>query len=90
MKRLLVLLILWLPVYAHAALNVFACEPEWAALAKEIGGAQVSVRERVLAFQARTHLLADVDGGEVEDARRWQRKRRVRGRRGTPQPFDRW
>jgi zinc/manganese transport system substrate-binding protein len=35
---------------AHAALNVFACEPEWAALAVEIGG------ERVNAYAATTGL----------------------------------
>src|SRR3979490_423431 len=28
---------------AAAALNVFACEPEWAALAQELGGDKVSV-----------------------------------------------
>ena len=31
------------PGSAHAALNVFACEPEWAALAQELGGDKVSV-----------------------------------------------
>lgn len=34
-------LLLALP--AHAALNVFACEPEWGALAQELGGALVEV-----------------------------------------------
>ena len=50
MKRLLHLLsaALLLPVPALAALNVFACEPEWAALAQELGG------ERVSAFAATT------------------------------------
>ena len=33
---------------AHAALNVFACEPEWAALATELGG------DRVQAYSATT------------------------------------
>ncbi len=37
---------------AAAALNVFACEPEWAALAKELGGDKVS------AYSA-THALQD-------------------------------
>lgn len=66
MKRLLVLLILCLPVYAHAALNVFACEPEWAALAKEIGGGDVKVYSATTAMQdphrieARPSLIAQM------------------------------
>ena len=66
MKRLLVILILWLPVYAHAALNVFACEPEWAALAKEIGGDDVKVYSATTALQdphrieARPSLIAQM------------------------------
>jgi zinc/manganese transport system substrate-binding protein len=35
---MLILIILLLPVSASAELRVFACEPEWAALAEEIGG----------------------------------------------------
>lgn len=66
MKRLLVFLILWLPVYAHAAINVFACEPEWAALAKEIGGDDVRVYAATTALQdphrieARPSLIAQM------------------------------
>jgi zinc/manganese transport system substrate-binding protein len=66
MKRLLVFLILWLPVYAHAALNVFACEPEWAALAKEIGGDDVKIYAATTAMQdphrieARPSLIAQM------------------------------
>ena len=66
MKRLLVFLILWLPVYAHAALNIFACEPEWAALAKEIGGDDVTVYSATTALQdphrieARPSLIAQM------------------------------
>ena len=66
MKQLLVILILWLPVYAHAALNVFACEPEWAALAKEIGGDDVKVYSATTAMQdphrieARPSLIAQM------------------------------
>lgn len=37
---------------AAAALNVFACEPEWAALARELGGDKVNV-------YAATHALQD-------------------------------
>ena len=49
---------------ACAALNVLACEPEWAALAKELGGDQVSVfsattpRQDVHHIQARPSLIA--------------------------------
>ncbi|MDP6875971.1 MAG: zinc ABC transporter substrate-binding protein [Alphaproteobacteria bacterium] len=51
MKRLLLLLLLaapgWaLPAPAWADVKVFACEPEWAALAREVGG------DRVTAFSA--------------------------------------
>jgi len=66
MKRLLVSLILWLPLAAHAAFNVFACEPEWAALAKEIGGDDVRVYSATTALQdphrieARPSLIAQM------------------------------
>ena len=66
MKRRLVLMLLWLPVQAHATLNVFACEPEWAALAGEIGGADVRVYSATTALQdphrieARPSLIAQM------------------------------
>jgi zinc/manganese transport system substrate-binding protein len=66
MKRLLVSLMLWLPLGAHAALNVFACEPEWAALAHEIGGDDVSIYAATTARQdphrieARPSLIAQM------------------------------
>jgi zinc/manganese transport system substrate-binding protein len=43
------LALLWLP--AHAALRVFACEPEWGALAQELGGALVEVSVATNALQ---------------------------------------
>lgn len=49
---------------AHAALNVFACEPEWAALATELGGDKVKVSSATTALQdphrieARPSLIA--------------------------------
>lgn len=49
---------------AAAALNVFACEPEWAALAKELGGDKVSTYSATHALQdphrveARPSLIA--------------------------------
>lgn len=48
----------------HAALNVFACEPEWAALAQELGGERVTVFAATTAQQdphrieARPSLIA--------------------------------
>ncbi len=66
MKRLLLPQILWLPLGAHAALNVFACEPEWAALAGELGGKDVKVYSATSAFQdphrieARPSLIAQM------------------------------
>ena len=43
------LLLLALP--AHAALHVFACEPEWGALAQELGGTMVDVTVATNALQ---------------------------------------
>src|SRR5437868_7096236 len=49
---------------AFASLNVLACEPEWAALVKELGGDKVSVYSAVTALQdphrveARPSLIA--------------------------------
>jgi zinc/manganese transport system substrate-binding protein len=43
---------------AHAALNVVACEPEWAALAKELGGDKLSVSSTTTALQDPHHIEA--------------------------------
>src|SRR5260370_32952714 len=51
---------------AAAALNVFACEPEWGALAQELGGDKVSVYLATTALQdphrieARPSLIARI------------------------------
>lgn len=47
----LLLLVLSLPVTAQASLNVFACEPEWSALADEIGGNLVKATSATHALQ---------------------------------------
>ncbi len=67
MKRLyLPLLLLFGSAGAHAELRVFACEPEWAALADEIGGALVESYSATTALQdphyiqARPSLIAKV------------------------------
>ena len=43
---------------AQAALNVFACEPEWGALAKELGGDKVTVFTATNAMQDVHHIEA--------------------------------
>ena len=43
---------------AHAAVNVFACEPEWAALAREIGGDKVDVTAATVGTQDPHHVRA--------------------------------
>jgi zinc/manganese transport system substrate-binding protein len=43
---------------AFAAVNVFACEPEWAALAKELGGEKVSAVSATTALQDPHHIEA--------------------------------
>lgn len=67
MKHLLVVLLgALLPVTVLAELRVFACEPEWAALADEIGGPHVSSYRATTALQdphyiqARPSLIAQV------------------------------
>jgi zinc/manganese transport system substrate-binding protein len=40
-----------LAIPAHAALHVFACEPEWGALAQELGGSRVDVSVATNALQ---------------------------------------
>ena len=43
---------------AAAALNIFACEPEWAALAQELGGDKVKVTSATTALQDVHHVEA--------------------------------
>jgi len=55
----------------HAVLAIFACEPEWAALAKEVGGDKVSAFSAVTAQQdphrieARPSLIAGVRSADA-------------------------
>lgn len=62
MKRLFTLLgsslLLAAAFPAAAQLNVFACEPEWAALASELGGDQVAVYAATTALQDPHHIQA--------------------------------
>src|SRR5437867_12743652 len=56
---------------AAAALNVFACEPEWGALAQELGGDKASVYAATTALQdahrieARPSLIARVRSADL-------------------------
>ena len=56
---------------ARAALNVFACEPEWSALAKELGGDDVSVftattaRQDPHQIQARPALISRLRAADL-------------------------
>lgn len=54
---LLAALLVWLAP-AHAALNIFACEPEWGALAQELGGDKVSVYTATTGLQDPHHIQA--------------------------------
>lgn len=64
--RLLLVFLAAFPILAHAALNVFACEPEWGALATELGGDAVKVYTATTALQdphrieARPSLIAQM------------------------------
>jgi zinc/manganese transport system substrate-binding protein len=52
MQRIIqILVLIVLPLGAQAELNIFACEPEWAALANEIGGAEVNTYSATTALQ---------------------------------------
>jgi len=56
---------------AGAAVNVFACEPEWAALAQELGGDKVTVTSATTAMQdphrieARPSLIARIRNADL-------------------------
>ena len=64
MERLFLVLSLMVSMHAHGALNILACEPEWGALAKELGGDKVNVYTAITALQdphrveARPSLIA--------------------------------
>jgi zinc/manganese transport system substrate-binding protein len=63
MQKLLFVLLVTLSMVmsaapAQAALNVFACEPEWGALAQELGGDKVSVYNATQALQDPHHVQA--------------------------------
>jgi len=61
LKKYVFLLALILPFYAHHAqadINVFACEPEWAALTRALGGDHVTVTSATTALQDPHYIQA--------------------------------
>ena len=65
------ILLMLLPVSSQATLAVFACEPEWAALAEAIGAPHVSTHSATTALQdphyiqARPSLIAKVRNADI-------------------------
>src|SRR5215207_4001139 len=57
-RRLLLAFAAVVAVPAQAALNVVACEPEWASLVKELGGDKVNVTSTTTALQDPHHIEA--------------------------------
>jgi zinc/manganese transport system substrate-binding protein len=57
-RRLLLATAALVAVPAQAALNVVACEPEWASLVKELGGDKVNVSSTTTALQDPHHIEA--------------------------------
>lgn len=70
-KHLLILACACAGLQAHAALKVVACEPEWAALATELGGNEVQASSATTALQdphrieARPSLIARVRNADL-------------------------
>ena len=70
-KIIFTLLMLLLSGNAHAALNVFVCEPEWAALTHELAGDQANIYTATGALQdphqvqARPSLIARARGAQL-------------------------
>lgn len=59
MKKLLLINLMFLfALPAQAALNIFTCEPEWSALAAEIGGDKVNIYSATNALQDPHHVEA--------------------------------
>lgn len=60
MKKLILLsaTLFLIPSGAQAAINVFACEPEWGALARELGGEQVRVMSATSGTEDPHHVRA--------------------------------
>jgi zinc/manganese transport system substrate-binding protein len=70
-KTLVTFLLLLLSSNAHAALNVFACEPEWAALTQQLAGDKANIYTATAALQdphqiqARPSLIAKARSAQL-------------------------
>jgi len=68
---ILFLFIISLPAYSTAQVNIFACEPEWAALSQELGGSLVTTFSATTAqqdphyIQARPSLIAKIRHADI-------------------------
>jgi len=71
MKKILYTFLLLLSGNVHAALNIFACEPEWAALTQQLAGNQASIYTATGALQdphqvqARPSLIAKARNAQL-------------------------
>src|SRR6187455_167609 len=69
--KCLLIAVLFTALPAQAALNIFACTPEWGALAKELGGDKATVYVATTALQdphrieARPSLIARARGADL-------------------------
>lgn len=57
-KGMIFVMLLCAVADVHADINVFACEPEWAALAKELGGDKLTVYSATTSMQDPHHIQA--------------------------------
>lgn len=57
-KLILILSLMYVAQAVQANIRVFACEPEWAALAAELGGNKIEVYQATSAFQDPHHIEA--------------------------------
>jgi zinc/manganese transport system substrate-binding protein len=70
-KILVAVVVLIFATPAFSALNIFTCEPEWAALAQEVGGDKVSAVSATTALQdphrieARPSLIARIRSADL-------------------------
>lgn len=58
MKKIIILTLMLMATPTMAALNIFACEPEWASLANELGGERVKTYSATTAYQDPHHIEA--------------------------------
>ncbi|MEQ1813273.1 MAG: zinc ABC transporter substrate-binding protein [Candidatus Nitrotoga sp.] len=71
MKKILFVVLLFASTCSHATLNIFACEPEWAALAKELAADKANIYSATTALQdphyieARPGLIARARGADL-------------------------